>query len=230
MAASKEPYRDYRLFDFAIDKQWARTYNEHLKEIRRLQISAAILAAVVIAGAVAAVLFIPDRIAGYMVAFVLGVFALGMLAMIVVIPQKMGAIERTYAISELVPALIADVRPHVLVLVALVDLAVDRKVGSVPALATLSCEKLPNTQHTVGQRVPCVAVAANRSARGKDNRYQFMSPMPIAWATPDKDVLRQAIAQIPNAEWETVRRHLGRVEEIQKAPTRALPLSDVSNR
>lgn len=221
-AASNQPHLQYRLFDFPVDSAWARKYNENLGEIRRLQVSAAILALLAAAAAVAGVLFIPDRIGGYMVAFVAGLFALGCLAMVFVIPRKMGAIDAIYARSELVPAMIANVHPHALTLVALVDLAVDRKVGSIPALVTLSCQKLPHHNRNVGEKVPCVAVAGNRSVRGKDNRYQFVSPMPIAWGTPDKGIVSEAKAQLPAREWDVVRRNLDRYEEIQTSRTRAI--------
>lgn len=223
-AASNQPHLQYRLFDFPVDNAWARKHNEQLSEIRRLQVSAAILAGLAVAAAVAGVLLIPDAIGGYMVAFVAGLFALGCLAMIVVIPRKMGSVQQRYAESELVPAMIANVHPHVMTLVALVDLAVDRQVGSIPALVTLSCQKLPHHKRTVGEKVPCVAVTANRSARGKDNRYQFSNPMPIAWGTPDAGIVAKAKAQLPAREWDIVRRNLDRYEEIQKARNGAVEL------
>lgn len=223
MPAPQNPHTQYRLFDFDVDSTWARKYNEKLGEIRRLQIAAAILAVVCLGGAVVLGVVL-GSVGALMIAFVLGLFGLGCLAMIFYIPRKMGQIDRTYATSELVPAIVANVHPHVLTLVALVDQAVDRSAGSIPALVTLSAQKLPGHDRKEGERVPCVAVAGNRSARGKDNAYQFISPMPIAWGTGDKDVIRRAAKQIPTEEWDTVRRNVGRFEEIQKSPGGIMPL------
>ena len=76
----------------------------------------------------------------------------------------------------------------------------------------------------MGERVPCVAVVGNRSARGGDNLYQFISPMPVAWATSDKAVLRRLEKEIPSGEWERVRQNLDRVDEVSATPTSLLPL------
>lgn len=144
--------------------------------------------------------------------------------MIGYIPRKMGSMAGTYATSELVPAMVAEVRPRGLTLLALVDRAVDRSAGTLPALAVRSCEKIPGHDVKVGERVPCVAVVGNRSARGADNMYQFISPMPVAWATPDTTVLRRLAKEIPAGEWEIVRQNLERVAEVSASPTNILPL------
>jgi len=106
----------------------------------------------------------------------------------------------------------------------LVDRAVDRRAGGMPTLTVRSCEKLEGHDVAVGERVPCVAVVGNRSARGKDNTYHFISPMPVAWATPDKAVLRRVEKEIPAGEWEKLRQNLDRYEEVAALPTHLLPL------
>lgn len=227
MSASRQPqspHEQYRLFDFPVDRAWARKYNENLGEIRRLQVSAAILAVLCIVGAVLLVVFTGSAVWAWALGAVLVLFALGFGAMIAYIPRKMGAIDRTYAISELVPGIVADVSPHALTIVALVDRAVDRSRGAQPALVTVSCQKLPHHERREGERVPCVAVVGNRSVRDKANDYDFINPMPIAWGTPDKAVVRRAIDAIPGGEWDTLRRHVGRHAEVQKTRTGILPL------
>src|SRR5699024_1497021 len=91
-------------------------------------------------------------------------------------------------------------------------------------LAVRSVEKIPGHEARVGARVPCVAVVGNRNARGGDNTYQFVSPMPVAWATPDTAVLRRLAEEIPAGEWERVRQSTDRVGEVSSQPTNLLPL------
>lgn len=217
MPAPKSPHTQYRLFDFDVDLAWARKNNEELGEIRRLQVAAVVLAVACIAGAVVLGVVV-GSVGALMFAFPLALFGLGCLAMVWYIPRKMGRVDEKYATSELIPGIVANVHPHVLTIVALADQAVDRSAGSIPALVTVSVQKLPGHSKKEGERVPCVAVAGNRSARGKDNLYGFLKPMPIAWGTSDKDVIKRAIKEIPQSEWETLRRNVGRFEEIQKAP------------
>ncbi|MBB1056317.1 MULTISPECIES: DUF3239 domain-containing protein [Dietzia] len=221
---SRAPHEQYRLADFPVDDAWVRKNNESLAEVRRLQWSAGILGVVVLAAGTGMLLYSGLEPWGWIIAALAGVFAIGCLAMIGYIPRKMGSMAHTYATSELVPAIVAEVRPRGLTLLALVDRAVDRSAGSLPALAVRSCEKIPGHDVRVGTRVPCVAVVGNRSARGGDNLYQFISPMPVAWATPDATVLRRLTKEIPAGEWETLRQNLDRVGEVSASPANLVPL------
>jgi len=227
MAADRSPrapHEQYRLADIPVDDSWVRKNNETLSEVRRLQWSAGILGLIVLGAGVAMVVVSEQAAWGWMIAAVAGVFALGCLAMIWYIPRKMGSLHHTYATSELVPAVIAEVRPRGVTLLALVDQAVDRSVSSRPALVTRNTGTIPGHESRVGERVPCVAVAGNRSARGKDNLYFFLTPMPVAWATSDKAEIRRLAQQIPAREWETLRQNLDRVSEVAARPTSLLPL------
>lgn len=220
----RAPHEHYRLADFPVDDAWVRKNNESLTEVRRLQWSAGILGVVVLAAGLGVLVYSGFEAWGWIVAVMAGMFALGCLAMIGYIPRKMGSMAHTYATSELVPAIVAEVRPRGLTLMALVDRAVDRSAGKLPALVARSCEKIPGHDLKVGERVPCVAVVGNRSARGRDNLYEFISPMPIAWATPDAAALRRLTREIPAGEWETVRQNLDRVTEVMGSPASILPL------
>lgn len=221
---ARAPHEQYRLADIPVDDTWVRKNNENLSEVRRLQWSAGILGVVVLAAGVGLLVFSGFAVWGWMIGAIAALFAIGCLAMIGYIPRKMGSMQDTYSTSELVPAIVAQVRPRGLTLLALVDQAVDRSAGKIPALATRSCEKLPGHEVRVGERVPCVAVVGNRHARGGDNTYQFISPMPVAWATPDTAVLTRCIKEIPAGEWERLRQNLGRVEEVSARPISLLAL------
>jgi len=221
---SRAPHEQYRLTSIPVDSTWVRQHNENLSEVRRLQWSAGILGAIVLAAGIVALVLADFASWAWILAAMAGLFALGCAAMVAYIPRKMGSLEQTYATSELVPAVVAEVRPRGLTLLALVDRAVDRSAGKLPALVTRSCEKLPGHDVRVGERVPSVAVVGNRSARGGDNTYQFISPMPIAWATGDATVIRRCEKEIPAGEWEKLRQSIDRVDEVSKLPTRLLPL------
>lgn len=220
----RAPHEQYRLADVPVDDAWVRKHNESLSEIRRLQWSAGILGVVVLAAGIAVLVSSGLAAWGWIVAVMATVFALGCLAMVGYIPRKMGSMQHTYATSELVPAIIAEVRPRGVTLLALVDRTVDRSAGKLPALVARKCAEIPGHESRVGERVPCVAVVGNRSARGKDNLYQFISPLPIAWATPDKAVRRRLEKEIPAGEWERLRQNLDRVGEVTALPTSLLPL------
>lgn len=220
----RAPHEQYRLADVPVDDAWVRKNNESLAEVRRLQWSAGLLGVIVLAAGIAVLVLSGMEPWAWIVAVMAGAFALGCLAMIGYIPRKMGSMQRTYAESELIPAIIAEVRPRGVTLLALADRTVDRTAGKLPALVSRACGEIAGHESRVGERVPCIAVVGNRSARGGDNLYQFISPMPVAWATPDKAVLRRLIAQIPAAEWETLRQNLGRVGEVSARPMGVLPL------
>ncbi|UVE94970.1 DUF3239 domain-containing protein [Dietzia sp. B32] len=220
----RAPHEQYRLADIPVDDAWVRKNNESLAEVRRLQWSAGILGVIVLAAAVGLLVYSGFEAWAWIVAAMAGVFAIGCLAMIGYIPRKMGSMQRTYATSELVPAIIAEVRPRGVTLLALVDRAVDRSAGSLPALVARTCGPIAGHEARVGERVPCVAVVGNRSARGSDNLYQFISPMPVAWATSDQAALRRLEKEIPPGEWERLRQNLDRVKDVSAVPTSLLPL------
>lgn len=220
----RAPHEQYRLADIPVDDAWVRKNNESLAEVRRLQWSAGFLGLIVLAAGVGVLVYAEFAAWSRIVAVMAGVFAIGCLAMVWYIPRKMGSMQRTYATSELVPAIIAEVRPRGITLLALVDRAVDRSAGKLPALVARTCGPVPGHEAAVGERVPCVAVVGNRSARGGDNLYQFISPMPVAWATSDKAVLRRLEKEIPAGEWERLRQSLDRVSDVTAVPTSLLPL------
>lgn len=222
--APRAPHTQYRLARIPVDDAWARKHNQNLEEVRRLQWSAGVLGLIVIAAGAAVLIASGLAAWAWIVAVMALAFAIGCLAMIFYIPRRMGSVQSTYDTSELIPALIAEVRPRGVTLLALADQAVERSAGGIPVLVARPCNPIEGVPSKVGERVPCVAVVGNRSARGRDNLYQFVSPMPVAWATPDKTVWREAAEQIPEREWETLRQNIDRVADVSAEVTRMLPL------
>jgi len=196
----RAPHEQYRLADIPVDDAWVRKNNETLSEVRRLQWSAALLGVIVLGAGIGVLVASGMESWAWIVAAVAAAFAVGCLAMIGYIPRKMGSMSRTYATSELVPAMVAEVRPRGVTLLALVDRAVDRSAGGLPTLAVRDCAKIPGHEVRVGERVPCVAVVGNRSARGADNTYQIIAPRPVAGATRDTGVIRERAGRVPARE------------------------------
>ncbi|MGW8591310.1 DUF3239 domain-containing protein [Dietzia sp. NPDC055340] len=222
--APRNPHETYRLARIPVDDAWARKHNQNLGEVRRLQWSAAILGLIVMAAGAGVLIYSEMAAWGWIVGGVAIAFAIGCLAMIIYIPRRMGSVQSTYDTSELIPAVIAEVRPRGVTLLALADQAVERSAGKIPVLVARPCAPIEGIPSKVGERVACVAVVGNRSARGRDNLYQFVSPMPVAWATPDKAVWRDAAKQIPEGEWETLRQNVDKVGDVSAEVTRMLPL------
>lgn len=222
--APRTPHEQYRLARIPVDDAWARKHNQNLGEVRRLQWSAAILGLIVMVAGAGVLISSGPAAWGWIVGGVAIAFALGCLAMIIYIPRRIGSVQTTYDTSELIPAVIAEVRPRGVTLLALADQAVDRSAGKIPVLVARPCAPIEGVRSKVGERVACVAVVGNRSARGRDNLYQFVSPMPVAWATPDKTVWRDAAKQIPEGEWETLRKNVDKVGDVSAEVTRMQPL------
>ena len=222
--APREPHTQYRLAQIPVNDAWARKHNQNLGEVRRLQWSAAILGVVVLAAGIVTLTSSGMAAWAWIVLVMAAAFAIGCLAMIFYIPRRMGSVQSTYDTSEVIPAVIAEVRPRGVTLLALADQAVERSAGGIPVLVARPCAPIEGVPSKIGQRVPCVAVVGNRSARGRDNLYQFVSPMPVAWATPDKAVWREAAKLVPEGEWETLRQNIDRVGEVVAEVSRMVPL------
>ncbi|HMT49607.1 MAG TPA: DUF3239 domain-containing protein, partial [Dietzia sp.] len=128
----RAPHEQYRLAEFPVDDAWVRKNNESLAEVRRLQWSAGILGGIVLAAGIAVLVYSGPAAWGWFIAAMAGAFALGCLAMIWYIPRKMGSMAQTYATSELIPAVIADVARPTVAPPALPDRPQGRCRGTAP--------------------------------------------------------------------------------------------------
>ncbi|MDH6280811.1 DUF3239 domain-containing protein [Prescottella agglutinans] len=202
-----------RPFEFPVDKLHAKAVNETLSDIRRLQVSAVLMA--VILGAGAAGLFYLAQPWSYVLGVVLALFALTSLFMVVWTPRKVGSIEDLYAKGNLVPAVVAEVHPRGYTLLALADVAKPGAAEPHYALTTRTVRALPGKGHSVGTKVPSVSVLGDRSTRSGDDNWQMVSVMPIAWGTRDSKVITQATAQIGDAEWKLLSKNISRSEKVR---------------
>ncbi|EOM77867.1 DUF3239 domain-containing protein [Rhodococcus rhodnii] len=200
-----------RKFQFDVDAAQTRKVNQTWGDMRRLQLSAAVLAIVLVAGAVIA--FLADRIWTTVVAVVLAVAALSCMWVIVWVPRKMGSIGAMYANGPLVPAVVSEIHPRGVTLLALIDIAKDES-NPVFALVTRNTE-LPKPKPRIGKRMPAVAVLDDRHRKSKSPVYEMVSPMPLWWGTSDEAVLARAEAQIPPEEWAYLTDRIGQSEEVR---------------
>ena len=191
-------------FEFSVDDQFTRTHNEFFRDAKRFQWSAGILGAILVVAAV--LLFIFGGAAwSSIVAIVLLVMALLCLVMVPVLPRQLGSPQSYYDNYDLVPTVVAQVNPRDVVLMALVDTAV------------------PGIVREVGERVPSMAVTGMRTLRNQGH-WEEISPMPVAWGTPDRSVVEAAEAAIPDQQWKKLEGLLGRFDEVSSTRRRLMEL------
>ncbi|WP_027504241.1 DUF3239 domain-containing protein [Rhodococcus sp. UNC23MFCrub1.1] len=204
-----------RTFDFPVDRAHARSVNETLGDVRRLRISSVVFAVLLAGGA--AWLYVLDHAWSYILCAVLAVAALMSLWVSVWAPRKVGSIDELYASSALVPAMVSETRPRGATILALIDIAKPETTVPHYALVVRNVRALPGHTMTEGERVPSVAVLSDRSARSISETWQMVSPMPVAWGTRDRTVLRTAIEAIDPVEWKLLRKNLSVSETVRQA-------------
>ena len=92
------------------------------------------------------------------------------------------------------------------------------------AITSRVVKRIPNTHDTVGTKVPVVAVGGQRTSRDK-NTWQVITPMPIAWATPDTQVISRARAEIPQDQWQRLEKARKDAELVASAKNSLIALS-----
>ncbi|MDE1672413.1 MULTISPECIES: DUF3239 domain-containing protein [Nocardia] len=210
-----------RHFEFAVDREHANAVNEVFADLRRLRVMA--IAAAVVAASGAAFLIWLDHTWAYLVAVAFALGAVTALWVALWTPWH-SSIEKLYADGELVPAVVSDVRPSGVVLLALVDVSTPQEGARRYALVTRKVGVLPVHEAKVGERVPSVAVRTDRAPRPVGERWQSMSAMPIAWGTTDGSVIARARAAIGETEWRLLTDNLGLAEKVRHTTTKRLLL------
>ncbi|MEJ5997326.1 DUF3239 domain-containing protein [Corynebacterium sp. H130] len=210
-----------RHFDFTVDSEHNKKNNEFFRDASRLQITSGIFG--LILAAIAFLIFRIGAAWSLAVAIALGSFAIFCFALIFILPRQMGSAQRMFDSYPLVPAMVAEVLPRGLVLMALVDANASESGKPVPALAIRNISNLRGHEREVGERVPAVAVAGRRSV-GSSDQWDEISPMPIAWGTPSAEVLSDAQKAIPESEWNRLAKYLDKLEDVKATPLNLLVL------
>ncbi|MDO5097363.1 MAG: DUF3239 domain-containing protein [Corynebacterium sp.] len=199
-------------FTFDVDNDYAKKHNELLKDTKRLQISAIIFGLILVAIGYGLRLYFGGTM-GNLIIGCFGVMALISFALVFVIPRQVGDAARLYSQYELCPAIIAQVNSRDLTLLALVNINSDPTAPPRLGLATRTVTRIEGHERRKGERVPAVAVTGRRSAHTQD-RWDEISPMPIAWATSDPAVIKEAQKAIPHEKWNKLEKNAAKLDDV----------------
>lgn len=190
------------VFKFDVDETYAKQHNELLRNTKYLVASGVALFFLSVAAGVA-VWFLVDPASPWHILGSLGLVLFGVMMLIValVIPRGVVSPQRLYNENPLAAAIITENPGTTVTVTALVNANVDPERKPQWALASQIVRPLPHTANTVGTKVPVAAVGAQRSTHDKEH-WQAITPMPIAWGTPDACIVDAARSAIPQRQWE----------------------------
>ncbi len=202
-----------KVFKFEVDEAFAKKNNEMLKDTKRLQLSAFLLAAILIAGAAALFLWV----SGAWVPLVAGAMIVGAVISVIlafVVPRQVGTAQDLYDRYPLVPAVVAEVKERDFIIMALVNTNVDPDRPPRWGAAIRNVSRVNGLTPKLGAKLPAVAVQGRRSM-GDQDHWDEISPMPIAWGTPDKEVVETARKAIPQDQWDKLERARKKLKDVK---------------
>lgn len=200
-----------KIFKFDVDESFAKSNNELLRDSNRLRVSGLIFGLIlVIAGAAVWWRF------SWGITLGLGLILFGIVVAIVGVAaaSKVGTAQSLYDSYPLAPAVIAEVNERDMVLMALVNTNVDPSLPPRWGACLRTVSAIPGVQRTVGTKVPVAAVSGQRSSSDKEH-WQQISPMPIAWGTPDVETVTIARKSIPQDQWQRLERARKRLSDVK---------------
>ncbi|MHA2788408.1 DUF3239 domain-containing protein [Corynebacterium sp. S7] len=213
-----------KIFKFDVDEDFAKKNNEMLKDTKRLVVSGVSLFVISEIAAVLIWMFVsPDSPWRMLGAIGLGLFGVMMLIVALAVPRSVGNAQALYDRYPLAPAIIAEVNDRDFVLMALVNTNVDPSRPPRWGVALRTVTRINGVDPKVGTKVPVAAVLGQRSGQDKDH-WQEISPMPIAWGTPDQDVVTEARKAIPQDQWQRLEKARKRLDEVKNTPHNLLVL------
>lgn len=200
-----------KIFKFDVDESFAKSNNELLRDSNRLRVSGLIFGLIlVIAGAAVWWRF------SWGITLGLGLILFGIVVAIIGVAaaSKVGTAQSLYDSYPLAPAVIAEVNERDMVLMALVNTNVDPSLPPRWGACLRTVSAIPGVQRTVGTKVPVAAVSGQRSSSDKEH-WQQISPMPIAWGTPDAETVTIARKSIPQEQWQRLERARKRLSDVK---------------
>ncbi|MDO4910537.1 MAG: DUF3239 domain-containing protein [Corynebacterium sp.] len=197
-------------FSFTVDPAHVKKHNEYFKDIRRLRTVGLFYGVVMILLAVAAYFGFGGDIWGILIGLIL--LALGLAGIFTgpMVASHVGKPQAFYDSHELIPAMVAKLDRNSAILLGITDLPQGGR-----ALIARHVNKVADVRR-IGARIPGVAAGNKQGTE--------ITIVPIAWGTTDKDVIDRAKETIPEAQWNELRQHLDRVEEVLATPRNLLPL------
>lgn len=212
-------------FHFDVDEEFAKKHNEMLRDTRKVTISGISLFVICVVAAVLLWTLTPNNSAwGWFGVIGLVPFGIVMLIVGLMVPRSVGGAQELYDRYPLAPAVIAEVNPRDMVLMALVNTNVNESLPPRYAAALRTVSNIPGIDEpTVGTKVPSVAVGGRRTTRDNDH-WQELTPMPIAWATTDQAILRRARTEISQEQWHMLDKSLAKLDDVKATPMNLLVL------
>ncbi|MGP5577497.1 DUF3239 domain-containing protein [Corynebacterium flavescens] len=202
-----------KIFKFQVDETFAHKNNELLRDSSRLRNSGLVMGLLFIAGAVALYLTVDAawRITVGLVLLFFGIFVaiVGVLA-----SRKVGTAQDLYDKYPLAPAVVAEVNERDMVLMALVNTNVDPTIEPRWGVCLRTVTSIPGVKRTVGTKIPVAAVSGHRNSSDSQH-WQQVTPMPIAWGTPDAETVSIARKSIPQDEWARLERARKRLSDVK---------------
>ncbi|WP_047260551.1 DUF3239 domain-containing protein [Corynebacterium uterequi] len=214
-----------KILKFEVDEAYARKHNEMIRDTRRVRAGGIGLGVVVALAGIATYVWFTDRAPWALWVMVAGVgMGVVFVATGIAVARKFSSVQELYDRYPLVPAVVAEVNPRDCVLMALVNTNVDPELPPRWGLALRTISHLPGIKEPkLGMQVPCAAVLGRRTTRDADH-WQEISPMPIAWATPDRDVIAAAKSGISRQRWVQLDKLRSRLDEVKATPMNLLVL------
>ncbi|MBV7295536.1 DUF3239 domain-containing protein [Corynebacterium sp. TAE3-ERU12] len=210
-------------FDITVDNEHVKKYNEYFKDARRLVASALVLCILAFLGAVLIFVFAGTGAWQYTVMAVLAVLMVSCIIAMIAVPKQVGDAQQLYDYWPLVPAVVAEVNPRDITVLALVNLASDPQQEPRLALTVRAATNLPGIPRKVGARVPAIAVGGQHSS--KSQYWDEVTPVPVCWATADKATQRNAEKAIANKRWALLEDNIDKAEQTRLSSNRLYPLA-----
>lgn len=202
-----------KIFKFQVDEAHAKQHNELLRDSGRLRLSGLLLGGILIAAGVIAYFTIQSD---WHLTIGLGLTMFGILTAIIGVAaaKKVGTARELYDSYPLVPGVIAEVTDRDIYLLALVNTNVDPEAKPRWGAALRRVQKIHGVKRVVGTKVPCAAISGHHTSSDPDH-WQQISPMPIAWGTPDEEVVKIARKSIPEDQWHRLERARKRLNDVK---------------
>lgn len=203
-----------KIFKFEVDEAFAKKHNELLRDSQRLRLSGLIMGLLLVIAGVATYMFLE---AAWRITVGIGLGLFGIMCAIVGVlaARKVGTAQELYDRYPLAPAVIVEVNERDMVLMALVNTNVDPQLPPRWGAALRTVSGIPGlTSRTVGSKVPVAAVSGQVNNNERDH-WQQITPMPIAWGTPDQEVVSIARKSIPQEEWQQLERARKRLTDVK---------------
>lgn len=202
-----------KIFKFDVHEDFAKQNNELLRDSSRLRNSGLIMGLLLIIGGIALYFGID---ATWRITVGLGMVLFGIFCAVigVLASHQIGSAQKLYDSYPLAPAVVAEVNERDMVLLALVNTNVDPKLPPRWGACLRTVSNIPGIKRTVGTKVPVAAVSGQRSSSDKEH-WQQITPMPIAWGTPDAETVTIARKSIPEDQWQRLERARKRLSDVK---------------